>query len=197
MMCGEVTVSGSSVAWKRGRTLKQLGVNCRWSSIVVDERSARGDSDELLANAYGGLGGGGILCAGDRAPDAPGLVDAEGGTTLFFRLFGPTYHTVVFFAADVHCVAELLVALAECPPKNVRAVLVLPQGHAQISAKAIRGIDTMVTDRGRHAYGGYVVSEESPVTVVVRLDGIVGGIVLGMAGLRRYFVGVFGGAYGA
>ncbi|KAH9944586.1 monooxygenase [Amylocystis lapponica] len=186
------TVSGSSDAWKRGAILKQLGVNCRWSSIVVDERSTRGDPDELMANAYGG--GGGILCAGDRAPDAPGLVDAEGGTTTFFRLFGPTYHTVVFFAADIHRITELLGALAECPPKTVRAVLVLPQGHPGVSAEAVRGIDTVVKDQDGHAYTGYAVEGESPVTMVVRPDGIVGGIVLGAAGLRRYFGGVFGDA---
>ncbi|KAH9943975.1 monooxygenase [Amylocystis lapponica] len=189
------TVSGSLDAWDRGGPLKQLGVNCRWSSIVVDERSARGDPDELMVNAYGG--GGGILCAGDRAPDAPGLADTEGGTTSFFRLFSPTHHTVVFFAADAHRVAELLGALAECPPKTVRAVLVLPQGHAGISAEAVHGIDTVVTDRDGHAYAGYAVSDESPVTMVVRPDGIVGGIVLGVAGLRRYFGGVFVDAYGA
>ncbi|KAH9944589.1 monooxygenase [Amylocystis lapponica] len=188
------TVSGSVDAWDRGGVLKQLGVNCRWSSIVVDERSARGDPDELMANAYGG--GGGILCAGDRAPDAPGLVDAEGGTTSFFRLFGATHHTVVFFAADVHRVAELLGALAECPPKSIRAVLVLPQGHPGVSAETVHGVDTVVTDRDGHAYAGYAVSKESVVAMVVRPDGIVGGIVLGVAGLRRYFGGVFG-AYGA
>ncbi|KAH9943980.1 monooxygenase [Amylocystis lapponica] len=170
------TVSGGADAWKRGAILKQLGVNCRWSSIVVDERSARGDPDELLANAYGG--GGDILR----------------GTTSFFRLFGPTYHTVVFFAADVHSIAELLGALAECPLKTVRAVLVLPQGYPGISAEAVRGIDTVVTDRDGHAYAGYAVERENPVTMVVRPDGIVGGIVLGAAGLRRYFGGVFGDA---
>ncbi|KAH9922279.1 FAD binding domain-containing protein [Amylocystis lapponica] len=167
----QITSAGSD-ATPRGSALKQLGA---------------------AANAYGG---GGILRAGDRAPDAPGLEYATAGpggaseVTLLFRLFGPAYHTVVLFAADARLVAELRDVRAECPPQMFRTVLVLPRGRPA-GAAPDAGADVVVTDRDGHAYEGYAVPEEGLTVVVVRPDGVVGGIVLGAAGLRRYFDGVF------
>jgi len=86
-------------AMERGRLLYMLGVNYRTSPIAVDEFAAAAGiapvppytldkSDELVA--------------GDRAPDAPGLVEGiESATvTLFGDVFGPTHHTVLVFAPD-------------------------------------------------------------------------------------------------
>ncbi|KAH9911199.1 uncharacterized protein B0H18DRAFT_385348, partial [Fomitopsis serialis] len=91
-------------AW-RGRQdqLKQLGINYRWSSILVDEIHAV-DAEEAkreTVDAYGALGGDG-LHAGDRAPDAPALVDLKSGgaePTSLFNIFAPTHHTVLLSAA--------------------------------------------------------------------------------------------------
>ncbi|EKM48470.1 uncharacterized protein PHACADRAFT_266336 [Phanerochaete carnosa HHB-10118-sp] len=52
--------------WIRGRKLFQLDVNYRWSTIVLDERFAGGESTRV---AYGEPGQ--DVRAGDRAPDAP------------------------------------------------------------------------------------------------------------------------------
>jgi hypothetical protein len=58
--------------FSRSTDLNMLGINYRGSPIVLDERTA---DDGSVYNAYGNTEGELNLCAGDRAPDAPGLVD--------------------------------------------------------------------------------------------------------------------------
>ena len=59
---------GGEEGWKRGGELMQLGVNCCWSSIVVDERTPKPEGPEEV-NPYGDVSDT-SLRAGDRAPDA-------------------------------------------------------------------------------------------------------------------------------
>ena len=68
-----------SAAWNRPRALLQLGVNYRWSSIVLDERHPYTLGKK--SNALDSYGDEGItdFHAGDRAPDSPGLVNVEDG----------------------------------------------------------------------------------------------------------------------
>jgi len=184
------TVDGNADAWDRGGALNQLGVNYRWSSIVVDERAEPRDLTELKLHAYGG-GGSGVLTAGDRAPDAPGLAGVKGASaepTSLFSIYRPTHHTVLFFTANVSLLKDQLEALAQYPTEAVRSVLVLPQGKHSTSIPAI---GLVVEDREGHAYAGYAVEEEGLTTVIIRPDGVVGAIVLGLAGLQRYFNGIF------
>ena len=82
-------------AWKRGGDLHQFGVNYRWSSVVVDERTPKPKNAQDV-DPYG-AGSDGTLRAGDRAPQAPGLVTASAGETSLFDLFGPGHHTVLLF----------------------------------------------------------------------------------------------------
>ncbi|KAJ7314436.1 FAD binding domain-containing protein [Mycena albidolilacea] len=72
----DVTNSDDSSRWDRGGPFLQLGVNYRWSTIVLDEQD--GETTERTPNdAYGvELRG---LKAGDRAPDALELKDVRGG----------------------------------------------------------------------------------------------------------------------
>ncbi|KAF8891790.1 FAD binding domain-containing protein [Infundibulicybe gibba] len=100
-------------AWDRTGCLLQLGVNYRWSSIVVDEQSkdyipsgddTNGDQKQVVqfddVDPYGKRTDG-RLRAGDRAPDACDLFDPRTGTTTrLFNIFGPTHHTVVHFSTD-------------------------------------------------------------------------------------------------
>ena len=85
-------------ALAREERLNMLGVNYRTSPIVVDEFT-----NAEPVNAYRVLDEG-ELVAGDRAPDAPGLVVLAGGAeTRLFDVFSPTYH-----GARVHsrCVVD-------------------------------------------------------------------------------------------
>ncbi|EED81392.1 predicted protein [Postia placenta Mad-698-R] len=62
--------------------VKQFGVNYRWSSIVLDERTPVDEGEDIRANAYGSQKGD-VLRAGDRAPDALDLSTARGRPILF------------------------------------------------------------------------------------------------------------------
>ncbi|KAF8712019.1 hypothetical protein AX14_013154 [Amanita brunnescens Koide BX004] len=93
----KVQASGSlENSMHREQKLTMLGVNYRWSPIVIDEITKAGPVD-----AYRALDES-TLVAGDRAPDAPGLTvvkaDAEVAETRLFDLFKATYHTVLVFS---------------------------------------------------------------------------------------------------
>ncbi|KAI6117272.1 FAD binding domain-containing protein [Pisolithus croceorrhizus] len=206
----------------RGKNMYMLGVNCRTSPIVVDEFAPTSTSGvAVVHNAYGNIQEG-VLRAGDRAPDAPGLVPvlksnravpntwgisalppAEGlENTRLFDIFAPIYHTVLIFAPALAdpVVASVLAALQQCVPKNglVRPVVVLPNSLPDLGAGVegssvqdqARGAEVLV-DQAGHAYRGYVIENDEVKVVAVRPDGVVGAIVRGVEGLKRYFDGVF------
>ncbi|KZT69628.1 monooxygenase [Daedalea quercina L-15889] len=174
-------------AWDRGGPLKMLGINYRWSSIVLDERNpytAQGPQDPY------GVEAGDMVRAGDRAPDAPCLVPIDRGKTSLFDIFGPTYHTVLLFAGnnsagETHRVVE---KLREYPQGTVRSVIIYPRG---VLPEVVDGADQVVFDDEKHAFMNYCCSDDDLTVVVVRPDGIVGSIVFGAPGLRRYFRGIF------
>ncbi|TFY54307.1 hypothetical protein EVJ58_g8943 [Rhodofomes roseus] len=177
--------------WKRGGDLKMLGINYRWSSIVVDERTPKAESPNDV-NPYGS-GNDSELRAGDRAPEAPDLVpvrtgEADGATSLF-NVFRPMHHTVLLFNLPAEEMEQLLQAAQKYQAGSVKTVLVFPQGT---SDPHIAGQpDLVVVDKGGHAYAGYLVSPEKPTIVIVRPDGVIGGIAYGLKGFETYFRGVF------
>ena len=174
--------------WTRGRVLKMLGINYRWSFIVVDERKAKPTEP---TDVYGGETGG-ELRAGDRALDAPALEPVggdEGGSLTLFGIFRPTYHTVLVFTSDAGCALPLLEEVKRYPAGSLKVVVVYPRGVT--GAAMVAGADYTVVDRDGHAYTAYGVSPEHPLVAVVRPDAVVGGIVFGMEGLRKYLKGVF------
>ncbi|KAH7930836.1 hypothetical protein BV22DRAFT_1124599 [Leucogyrophana mollusca] len=168
----------------RGQKLYMLGVNYRYSPIVVDEFSDAGPVD-----AYG-LQQEGVLVAGDRAPDAPRLTSGDGEATRLFDVFRPAYHTVLVFAPDCASAAPVLSALGRYESSVLRSVIVLPSSAARSSATSTTA-NLALVDEGGHAYGGYLVGEGETRVVVVRPDGVVGAIVSGVQGLEKYFGLVF------
>lgn len=168
--------------------VKQFGVNYRWSSIVLDERSPVDEGEDLRANAYGSQKSD-VLRAGDRAPDAPDLVDGEGKTYTLLRVFGPTHHTVVIFSTSEEVLESYLSLLRAYLKGIVRTLVVSPQGSSGRSK--VDGVDTIVVDDGGHAYATYGASDKEAIAVAVRPDGVVGAIVHGAEGLRRYFEKIF------
>ncbi|KZP23359.1 hypothetical protein FIBSPDRAFT_919161 [Athelia psychrophila] len=169
--------------WARGEKLMQLGVNYRGSSIVIDETEDEAGGTQPKSNSYNIDG---TLRGGDRAPDAPNLLDARSRnghgltTTRLFDVFKPYMHTVLIFssaAATSQCTAIL------------RALEQYPEGCIQSAILA-----TMVlNDKLGHAYEGYaVVPRAEMVTVyIIRPDGVVGGLVRGVEGIEKYFSGIF------
>ncbi|KAF9803961.1 hypothetical protein IEO21_09512 [Rhodonia placenta] len=185
----------ASKAWARPRDLKMLGVNYRWSSIVLDERHPReaSEKDMQLLDAYGADTSGG-LHAGDRAPDAPGLAVVEEGnvsaeTTSLFRIFDSAHHTVLIFSSDGSQIAAVLKATKKLPPRLIRTVVIYPRDSSP--SLAVSGADVVCVDRDGYGHSGYGASPDGTTVSIVRPDGIVGALVSGAAGLEAYFRNVF------
>ncbi|EGN99607.1 hypothetical protein SERLA73DRAFT_179694 [Serpula lacrymans var. lacrymans S7.3] len=173
-------------AFERSQKLFMLGVNYRGSPIVIDEVVP--PSEAVPVDAYG-LIQDGSLQAGDRAPEASGLVTVKSGeATRFFDIFRPRYHTVLIFASDAAKASPIISELSRYEPSVLRSVIVLPAGSSAQADSA--AADIVLEDKEGYAYKHYLVGDETRV-VVVRPDGVVGAIVHGAEGMVRYFDGVF------
>ncbi|THU75398.1 hypothetical protein K435DRAFT_577609, partial [Dendrothele bispora CBS 962.96] len=177
--------------WVRGYELKQFGVNYRSSPILIDQKYTE---VEETSDPYRS-GDDGSVRAGDRAPDAPGLVKMSSSAEAskdkealpFFDLFKPSSHTVIVFAG-------------ERPAEEVDAILTTttayPKGSIQTAVVYLRtpttsSADYLLVDRDGHAYKNYVVSEREISVVVVRPDGYIGALVFQPEGLKSYFSKIF------
>ncbi|GLB41782.1 putative FAD binding domain containing protein [Lyophyllum shimeji] len=176
--------------------LLQLGVNYRWSSIVLDKRklakgcaTAEGAQEERL-NAYGGHADG-PLRAGDRAPDASEMVDVTAtpqASGRLFKILAPSRHTVLIFTPAHNQCAALIQSLAQYPQGTVQSAVIVRGGH---DVPDCPGANVVLEDREGHAHTGYGIVNDWGV-VVVRPDGVIGAILGGPEGLQKYFEGIFG-----
>jgi hypothetical protein len=205
--------NGTFRPFERGRGLLQLGINYRWSSIVLDERqilerrhkaggcdSSLDDNEHLpdqgendvAVDSYGKHVDG-HLRAGDRAPDACGLVGRSAPSTphILFQIFGCHYHTVIIFSAlaDPKPVLQLL---KDYPHGTVRSVVVTPRGQS-IPDEEVISANMVLEDKDGHAHGAYIHEKKISGVVVVRPDGVVGAIVEDQRWVHKYFLGVFAG----
>jgi hypothetical protein len=173
----------TGAAWQqRPLSVRQLGVHCRWSPVVFDELQ----TDELVLSSAlsvyaDGADQDGRLHAGDRAPEAPGLIDAQSGErTSVFALFSPARHTTLIFDP------ALAPAVASAFPQDaVRVVVVLPPGSA------FQGTGEAYTDAEGHAAHFYGV-EHDVKAAIVRPDGYVGALVKSAEGVKAFCEKVFG-----
>ncbi|EGN99583.1 hypothetical protein SERLA73DRAFT_72393 [Serpula lacrymans var. lacrymans S7.3] len=178
--------SNAEEAFERNERLYMLGVNYRSSPIVLDEVVP--PSDARPVDAYG-LIRDGSLQAGDRAPDAPGLLDVKGaGNVRLFDIFRPHLHTVLVFTSDASKAARIISELRRYEQSVLRSVIVLPAGSSTQTDSA--AADIVLEDKEGYAYKHYLVGDETRV-VVVRPDGVAGAIVHGAEGMVRYFDKVF------
>ena len=193
----EATIDKPSneAGWKRTGNLNQLGVNYRWSSIVVDQNpdSSTGPGGREAHSAYD-VEAGGVLRAGDRAPDAPGLVKVSfdsqksGESTRLFKLLSPTYHTVLIFAEAADVPPTLQAAIARFSKEHVRTVVLLRAGTTNMIQDV--GCDVF-EDRDGHAYDAYKGAEGANEIVIIRPDGVTGAIVKDVDWVERYFRTIF------
>jgi len=171
---------GDIKPWARGGVLKQLGVNYRGSPIVLDERT----TEDIKGSPYSNEDG--RICAGDRSPDAPGLVNSSGKQTRLFDIFKPWLHTVLIFGDDL--APSVLRALRRYPEKTIQTFCIVPR---EASSSAQLHADAVLEDRGGHAYTGYAVDRARSTVIVVRPDGVIGAVVFGAEGTKQYFDGMF------
>ena len=128
--------------------------------------------------------------AGDRAPDAAGLVRlADGRVTTLFDVFSPTRHTVLVFAADFGRAEAIVRVLGWYPQGLIASVVVWPSEDK--TTEAVDGADMTLRDRDGVAYEAYGMTGGQAFTVIVRPDGVVGGIVYGEEGVAKYFGNIF------
>ncbi|KAI5117287.1 hypothetical protein M0805_009183 [Coniferiporia weirii] len=188
----------------RARKLFQLELNYRWSSIVLDERFGEGVS-ESEKNAYGTVGS--TVRAGDRAPDAPGLIvlsnnaalekvgkveGKQGESVRFFDIFDPSTHTILVFSTDTILFSEIGRVLKRLPTGLVQTLLIVTDAGSLPSGENSKA-DLVLEDKEGHAYRGYGVDDIAKI-VVVRPDGMIGAFVKGSEGVESYFTKVLGSA---
>jgi len=158
-----------------------LDINCRDSPIVVD----RLDKESYKLGKR--------LRAGDRAPDAPGIVPLNvglrPGTIQLFDVFSSNRHTALIFLKDNENVKHYLELLSHYPQDTVLPVVVLQQGDER-NTEAF-GQTNVVRDSAGHGWRGYS-TEHGTKIAIVRPDGCVGALGLGPDIVEEYRSLVFG-----
>ncbi|PPQ66556.1 hypothetical protein CVT24_007120 [Panaeolus cyanescens] len=195
LMKAMATSSGDESGWKRtGNGVNQLGVNYRWSSIVVNERSKPSFEENKEPSKPDSYSENNFLRAGDRAPDAPGLrslfADRNVAMTRLFTLFSPARHTLLVFSSSPGNIRRVLDIIRQYPSEAIKAVVIAPS-DAEVEMSSRSYACDVYVDFDGHAYDAYTQTEYKAVAVVVRPDGFIGAIVETVERLAEYFSGMF------
>ncbi|KAG1743420.1 FAD binding domain-containing protein [Suillus lakei] len=180
--------TGGTDAW-RTTLLYMLGIHCRFSSIVLDEFATPVEGKPI--NTYRILDET-ELEAGDRAPDAPKLLHVQSGESdsmTLFSLYRPWCHTVIVFASSPINATPILAALESYDKHVVRSAVVIPSSAPATPVASLA--DFVLLDQGDHAYSAYLVEATQTKVFVIRPDGVIGAIVHGAEGVRKYFSRIF------
>lgn len=167
---------------------KQLSVNYRCSSIVVDQQARQPvhteaylpDDDKELR-------------AGDRAPDAPKLVplrfnELDGSAvTSLFDLIHPVHHTLLLFDPKAEQIKAVNDVVAPMPQDFLRVFVVLSSDEVPQASSINIGGATVLVDTEGHARAAYHPVREGFTTCVIRPDGVIGAILMDREGLQKYF----------
>ncbi|KAG2157977.1 FAD binding domain-containing protein [Suillus bovinus] len=183
------TITSRDAPVERSPILFMLGINCRFSTIVLDEFVTLVEGKRI--NAYGALDEGNLE-AGDRAPDAPDLLQVgcvEPDATTLFGLYRPWYHTMLVFVPSLTDAIPILGALAAYDKSVLRSAVVLPS-LASVTSVASPA-DLILVDQEGHAYSAYLVEAGQTKVFVIRPDGVIGAIVHGTEGVKKYFSKIF------
>jgi hypothetical protein len=190
---------------KLRKAMTQLGVNYRGSSIVYNEGAEHDPA--TLSSGYNKESETAAQ-PGDRAPEAPGLVDvrntsAQAATLSLFSIFSPSVHSVLVFAgngtgsSNSDALHTLSGVIARQPESTVCGVLIVsPESESQgaaASAQANGLFEHVLVDRDGHVHTGYnvPVCSEKVTIVIVRPDGFIGARVHSTAGIEQYFGRIF------
>ncbi|KAG2118485.1 FAD binding domain-containing protein [Suillus clintonianus] len=182
-------ITSGDVSIGRSPILFMLGINCRFSNIVLDEFVPPVEGKPI--NAYGVLDEG-HLEAGDRAPDAPNMLlvgRGESDVKTLFGLYRPWYHTILVFAPSLADASPIMEALEEWDKSVVRLAVVLPSSAPVTPAAS--PADLVLVDQEGHAYSAYLMEVGQTKVFVIRPDGVVGAIVHGAEGVKKYFSNIF------
>lgn len=176
--------------------LWQLDINYRWSPVVFDE-TATAVSHETASNTAPGVQEGNDIRAGDRAPDAPSLLDilsAPPSVKRLFDYFKSTQHTVLVFASSEAKINTFASALNNVPAEVVQSAVIIPQEtpvreqDLETEFTWTSKVDHALKDCDAHMYRAYrPEGSQDEVAVIVRPDDIIGAIVKSGEGITKYF----------
>lgn len=185
------------------KDMNQLGVNYRGSSLLYYGQTER-DVSVSKGTSYNRESETDAL-PGDRAPEAPGLIEpGTTDTTNLFDIFSPSLHTVLVFA-DQNTTADRLThiidAMRSQPSNTVQGVLLVKE-HNQgvLLADYAKDIHLILVDEQGHAFDGYNIQDNfkasglepgAPLVVIVRPDGVIGARFCGSDDIVHYFNGIF------
>jgi hypothetical protein len=74
----------------------------------------------------------------------------------------------------------------------VQSAVVLPSSATGVTVAS--PADLVLVDRDDHAYSAYQMEVDQTKVFVIRPDGMIGAIVHGAEGVKKYFSGIFLGA---
>ncbi|KAF7356154.1 Pentachlorophenol 4-monooxygenase [Mycena venus] len=184
-------ITGDISRWDRSGPLLMLGVNYRWSVIVLDEQDDGENVAESQKDPYGVRIQG--LKAGDRAPDASELKDTRSGQSgvRLFGVFDLARHTVLVFSSAPERYNAVVAQLSRYPEGSAACVGIARAGEG-ISGAAGQGAVTILEDPNGHAYAAYHSEFKGGCDiVVVRPDGVIGAVVRSPEAVGRYFAKIF------
>ncbi|KAF9477005.1 hypothetical protein BDN70DRAFT_881639 [Pholiota conissans] len=184
--------SGADGGWDRSGHLNQLGVNYRWSFIVLDEERKLKGPEFAKTTTYDADPRFGVY-AGDRAPDASGLVrvGSQAGTGVRqFEVYDPTRHTILVFSNEVD--GALLTSVNVYSRELVLACVIVGRGKGVPELTRVDRTSLMILeDSDGHAYDSYMRVDAARTVYVIRPDGVVGARVGSMDGVKSYFAKIF------
>ncbi|OAX35473.1 hypothetical protein K503DRAFT_722941 [Rhizopogon vinicolor AM-OR11-026] len=176
--------TGTIAGWNNS-IFFMLGIHYRFSDIVLDEFASPIEGKPI--NAYRVLDET-HLQAGDRAPDAPKLMHAYPGKSdvmTLFSLYRPWSHTVLVFTPGPADATPILAALEWCDKSIVQSAVILPSSTP--ATPFASAANFVLVDQEVYAYSAYLVEASQTKVFVVRPDGVIGAIVRGAEGVKKYF----------
>jgi hypothetical protein len=206
--------STATESFERDTDLYMLGINYRWSDVVVDDR-VDPDSSEKKDTEYAYVDRGDGVHAGDRAPEAPGIRMLhstaggikqqeqklqQGDEVSLFELFTSAEHTAIIFLPstdDSTSAIALADALSAFPAGAIKTLVVLPADVSEVSPDVLGSLaaaGTVLSDSKGHAFSGYGIQAGRPTVVIVRPDAYVGAYTQSTQGITKYRDMVFGSA---
>jgi hypothetical protein len=173
---------------KFDQNFDQLGIHYSWSSIVVDDLGKEIASHVAATGEVDAYTAGAELHAGDRAPNATGLVlVGMHKETSLFDLFSLSSHLGVVFIhpdADAHDISCMLGALTAIGGALVRTIVV----YAKKPSVTAQGAAQALVDNGGHAFAAYKPQRYGSVAAaIVRPDGVLGAMVREPKSIGVYF----------
>jgi hypothetical protein len=181
----------------------QLGVHYKDSALVFDEFGEDAPVKEPTGLASFAVKGR-QLRAGNRAPDASGLVvlsgtDKGSETTLFDGFNLSTHTALVFVSLGVpsSSVTEAIAALQPARTAGLFRVVVVHTTSRPDVAIA-EGVDCELLDSAGHAMAAYAPDRLGPFAVaIIRPDQVIGAFTSSPAGIHRYVSSILTGCIGS